>query len=146
MTTGRNIRVLCVPPTHFARLLPHCAGTLERGLQIAGDGIGDVAHRIEDATLQAWIVTDGQEVLATCFTEICPEPGGGKFVAVCGLAGRRIMRWARELSDTMASFAHAEGCSRLLFQGRPGWVRLLPEFRPVGRRDGETVWERRVLQ
>jgi hypothetical protein len=134
MTPRDAITVLCVPPTHFGKLMPFCADTLTRGLQLCDlSQMGDVVERIEGANLQVWLVTDGREPLATCFTDINVEDDGGRFVGVYGLAGKRITKWARQLSDRLAAFAREECCSRVLFKGRPGWARLLPEFRQVRR-------------
>lgn len=140
------ITVACCPPHLFGQLLAASPDTLTRGVRIAGDmsDMGDVVERIEDRNLQVWIVTDGREVLATCFTDINVEEDGRRFVGVYGLAGHGIMRWAGQLSDTLAAFARAESCGRVMFRGRLGWARVLPEFRPIDQRGHEWVWERHV--
>lgn len=146
MTPRDDITVLCVPPEQFGRVLAACHDTLTRGLRLCDvECMGDVVERIEDANLQVWIVADGRTVLATCYTDINVNPDGSRWVGVYGLAGERIMRWARQLSDTLAAFARDEGCARVMFKGRPGWARVLPEFRRTERRGDEYVWERMVL-
>jgi hypothetical protein len=144
--TGRDqITVLCVPPEQFGAVFPFCAETLQRGLKLCNlEQMGDVVGRIETANLQVWLVTDGDDVLATCFTDINVEQDGARFVAVYGLAGQRITKWARKLSDALAAFAREECCSRVLFAGRPGWAKLLPEYRRVEKRGNEWIWERAV--
>lgn len=140
-----NITVLCVPPTHFGRVLAVCHEPITRGLKLCGiDHVRDVAMRIERADMQLWLVTDGVETLGTCFTDINVEPDGSRWVGVYGLAGQRITKWARPLSDRLAAFARAESCSRVLFAGRAGWEKLLPECRRIEKRGDQWVWERRV--
>jgi hypothetical protein len=145
MTHRDAIMIVCIPPTHFGRIIPLCADTLSRGLKMCDLGaMGDVIERIEAANLQVWMITDGDEPVATCFTDINEEADGGRFIAVYGLAGRRVWKWARALSDRLAEFAREERCSRVMFAGRPGWTRLLPEFHPVREQHGQLIWERAV--
>jgi hypothetical protein len=145
MTERDAITVLCVPPDQFGAVFPFCSDTLQRGLKLCDlEQMGDVSERIQAASLQVWMVTDGDAVLATCFTDINVEHDGARFVAVYGLAGQRIMKWARKLSDALAAFAREECCSHVRFAGRPGWEKLLPEYRRVERRGNEWIWERAV--
>ena len=147
MRGHHNIAVICVPPSRAGYVMAQCQDTIKRGIDIGDMGdAGDVVERIEQDNLQLWLVLDGDEPVATCFTDINVEAGGRRFIGVYGLAGTRIMRWAGRLSGALLAFAKEERCDRVMFRGRPGWSRVLPEYQPVRRMGGELIWQRWVLQ
>ena len=147
MRQHRDIAVCCVPPNKVGIVMRECQDTIARGVALGDlDNMGDVIERLEDENMQLWVILEGSEPVATFFTDINVEDDGGRFIGVFGLVGKHVMRWAGHLSGAMVAFAAAERCDRVMFMGRPGWARVLPEWRPVRRVGDEFVWERSVLQ
>jgi hypothetical protein len=74
-------------------------------------------------------------------TEIVMDQAEASHLQVSALAGRDLRRWAHLLSEQMKEEARNRGCKAVRFAGRDAWGRVLPEYRPVGAVNGETIFE-----
>jgi hypothetical protein len=133
--------VLCVPPEKFAAAWCRCGDLVRDAVRTAGD-LGDVVQRIEDTSLQLWLVLEDGQPVAAWFTDINVEDDGSRWIGVYGLNGRGVRQWARALADRMVEFAREERCARVLFAGRRAWGRLVPECKPLREERGAVIWER----
>lgn len=136
------ITIVCVPPRMFGPVWLKCGEVVREAVRTAGN-LGDVLARIEDESLQCWLVLrNGYTPAAAWFTDINVQDDGSRWLGVYGLNGKGVREWARALSDRMVDFARAERCERVLFAGRKAWGRLLPECKPLRAEGGATIWER----
>jgi hypothetical protein len=84
---------------------------------------------LQGGSLQLWVATDGQEMKAACVTEIAEWPGARECVVLlCG--GYDVDQWLPFLG-VIEAWAKAERCQRATIDGRAGWARKLPDYRPV---------------
>lgn len=88
----------------------------------------DVLAALRDRRMQLWLAGEGG-LEAVCVTEILDYPRQRR----CNLflcAGRARRRWLAGLA-AIEGWARAEGCAAMELQGRRGWQRLLPDYRPT---------------
>jgi hypothetical protein len=91
--------------------------------------LGDVVQRIADGLMQLWIVAGPTEIETALVTEIIVYPEF-KAARISLLGGRYRENWTG-FEPELAAWAKANGCAVLQVIGRPGWERVLPEWRKV---------------
>jgi hypothetical protein len=89
-----------------------------------------------------WVVMDGDELLA-CATAWLSTEG---YVEVKLIGGRDRHRWLRELDEMIGAAARAAGATRLVANGRRGWLRELQRlgWERIGELDGMFFYSRGV--
>ncbi|MGD9724522.1 MAG: hypothetical protein AB7U76_25055 [Pirellulales bacterium] len=137
------IQILCVPPDLCKPVLAKCKATILRGLDVAEMDEAELIERLSNKTALLWLIMRDDDVLALGFTERIPEDDA---VAVFGLAGRDMWRWAKLFADRITDYAAAEGCERVLFAGSKAWGRIIPHAAHIGTTRGQEIFERRTLQ
>lgn len=80
-----------------------------------------------------WIVVDDNlKPIYVFVTELYTRPSGAKVCRlVCG-AGERMTEWLA-LQSKLEAYARAEGCSKIVAEGRPGWARALDGYTEIRR-------------
>ena len=135
-------KTIAVPPDLAADVIAKCNATVLRGLETApGVTVSELLDDIKAKRACLWLILDGNEPLATALTEILHEDGE-TFVAVFGLGGSQMWKWARTFAETIVEYARDEGCSRVRFAGSEAWGRVVPHCQRIGTRDGQAIFER----
>ena len=118
---------MCVPPAMVGQVWPlvrhfiEAASRRTRALLMSGIDADLAAQRS-----LLWVAWDGAAFVAAGVTQL--EPGDdGLSCRVVAAGGRSAPDW-RALMGGIETFARAEGCRRVRFEGRPGWRRVLPDF------------------
>lgn len=79
--------------------------------------------------LQLWCVFNGEQMIAACVTEIADYPRARECIVVlCG--GQDSADWLHFLG-VIEAWAAQSNCSRAVIDGRMGWIRKLPDYKPV---------------
>lgn len=105
-----------------------------------------VGKIIEDAKFDQillWLALDGLAIRGVAATQVrledSPPTMELKFIT-----GERWHMWAHLLED-LINHARARGCDRIIFEGRKGWARRLPDFDITGKAEnGLNNYERRI--
>jgi hypothetical protein len=144
MTEQANIRVLQIPPTMFADMLPHVGPCLLKGLAPIDLTLKQACDEVVRGVAQLWAVLDGEQVLAAFMTSILLE-GGVRTVSVFALGGKELTSWANALDGEMMKFAKSQSARCVRFAGREPWSRVLPAYQIVGHHpSGHALFERNV--
>jgi hypothetical protein len=110
------------------RIWPSVGHLIERALQRGGVTPGlDIARRLADGTALLWLAWDGTQIHAAAVTELTLRDGR-RACTVMACGGRRRGLWLHLLRD-LEAYAVAEDCGAMLILGRPGWSRLLQDYR-----------------
>lgn len=135
-------RTFAVPPDLAGDVIAKCSETVLRGLATApGVTLDELIDDVKAKRAVLWLILEGQEPLATALTEIIHE-NGEKYVAVFGLGGNQMWKWARTFSQTVVDYARDEGCERVRFAGSEAWARIVPHCHRIGTQDGQAIFER----
>jgi len=122
-------RLVGVAAEAVARLWPRIEPLVRRGLAYA-DGRyapGDVLRALLARDMQLWLVVGGGTIEAVCVTEILRYPRQRRCnIFLC--AGGGMRRWVGLLRD-IEGWAREQGCAAVELQGRPGWARVLKDYR-----------------
>ena len=136
--------IYCVPPDLCGEVISRVEALVERGLNVAPEiNRTDLMDRLRDRTVLMWIILRGMEPLAVGFTERLDDEDA---VSVFGLAGRQVWQWAKPFAHTITEYARKEGVARVLFAGKAGWQRIIPNSEFVGMVGSQHIFERRTLQ
>jgi hypothetical protein len=124
-------QVLLVPTNRVGQIWDRVGPLLARAmtkLQI-GD-CGTLAQQLRDAQALLWIAVDGQELKAALATQVSIVDGR-KYCTLVALGGRHRRDWLPMLGK-IEDYARAEGCIAMRIYGRPGWSRVLPDYKIIG--------------
>ncbi|HLB80612.1 MAG TPA: hypothetical protein VJJ77_08910 [Dongiaceae bacterium] len=127
--------ILCgVPRWALDRYWPPAEAAIARAVA-RSDGryaVADVLAALRAGDMQLWVslaeIDDGASAVeAACITEIVSYPREKR----CGIvfcAGKERKNWLHQLAG-IETWAKALGCTAMELQGRPGWERILPDWR-----------------
>ena len=142
MTASSGIGIACVPGPLLLAGWRLFAPLLAKGAAAARVSLDETVALILADRHRLWVVTDRDGVIGVFLTTI-GDVDGARALGVHGLAGGKIRAWAARMGGLMCDLARTEGCRTVRFAGRPGWGRIVPDFKPIGRHpSGVTIFER----
>ena len=110
--------------TVWADALPWVETAMDRGGRFEPE---DIRSRVENSQMQLWIARDAGGVSAVCVTEILEYPRCRVFSIVI-LTGRERENWIDQM-DALKAQGRQWGCNRIEAWARPGWKRVLTDWR-----------------
>jgi len=129
--SNQVVELSCCDPQQAAAALPLAEPLLRSAL--AHTGIGDYRD-IENGILAGeqllWLALSGRDTLAAASTQL-QSSAVGKICVITACGGRAIREWLH-LIEKIESYATAEGCERVRYFGRRGWLRELEGYSQVG--------------
>lgn len=135
-----TISIHCVPPDLTADVARATSALIVRGLDVAPEvDRPDLFIRLSDGRAQMWLILDGMTALGVVFTEIHTDDDAVHVFALCG---SHPARWVSDFEARMRTFAKEEGCTRVLWAGKPAWRRYVPDAHIIGTKDGHAIFER----
>lgn len=95
---------------------------------------GDLLARLIGGRSLLWVVADAElrDVLYAFITELFVRPSGTKVCSLVVGAGKQMNDWL-PLQAELERYARAEGCSKIVAEGRPGWARSLHGYKEIRR-------------
>lgn len=120
-----QVELVCVPPERCADVWPRVLEMLKPAY--LGYAQPDIAQDLIDGNRLLWVAADPEQVLAVAVTRLL-ETEDGKVCEIEACAGHDISRWVNHLSG-IEDYARREGAARFDIKGRPGWKRMLPDYR-----------------
>lgn len=121
-------RLICVAPSMVVDVWPHVAGMIDEGYAATGEPTPpDLLRWLKEAKGQLWIsIFDGVIVAALTTSIVVRRQGLALRMICCG--GSEMSLWS-QCHKQIEDFARAEGCDRVLSEGRPGWKRVLDGYK-----------------
>lgn len=89
---------------------------------------GQVEREAREGGSLLWMAWDGTEALAAAITKLTVDRSGFKECTIVACGGKRMPEWIEHING-LERFARAEGCRRVSIYGRPGWKRVLSNYR-----------------
>lgn len=127
------MRMFCLDAALVNETWPDYARHFERFERLYGDISADqVKQAALSGHMQIWGLQDAGEVHGVVTTEI--QKTAGEPICVIRIAcGSARVPMQERLLDAIGHWAYSqEGCKRVRFYGRPGWLKRFKRFRPTG--------------
>lgn len=123
-------RLICVNPDDVGHVWPGVRHFIASAFE---HGRGDDNAEIVFADLKArhsllWTIWDQEqrEILAALTTKLIMTPRG-LVCRITSCGGNELVRWYSVISG-IESYAKAEGCRSVRFEGRRGWKAFFPDY------------------
>jgi hypothetical protein len=131
-----------VPSSRLGAVWPYVEKLIAEALKRGEPCFGaeDVRKYLETGGWQLWIAYRGNDVLLACCTEILNYPNR----RVCTLpivTGQDRDEWIEHL-NTIETWAAAQGCTLMKVTARPGWRRILKDYRWTHVELEKKLWDR----
>lgn len=134
------LQLLCIPPADVSKIW---AGPV-RDLIDAGFASADlpmpadIEEQLAAGTRLLWVVVAKEsKIVAAMLTQLF-EMRSGRVCKMMECGGSRLHEW-KSFRSEIERYAKAEGCVRVIVEGRPGWSRVLTDYRVMG-----VVLEKRI--
>lgn len=123
---------ICVAPDRIGEIWPHVRAFVEAAFaECRGDDDAELVHDdLAAGRALLWIAWDdaGKRIVAASTTKLLDVKRGKVcLITSCGGRGVGSNRWVHLISD-IESYAKAEGCKYVRFEGRRGWQAIFPEY------------------
>lgn len=79
-------------------------------------------------TRQLWMITTGDVTIIAAGVTSIVALRSGFALKIEHLGGGSMRRWLPLLKE-LEAFARSQSCTKLMWEGRKGWVRLFPDYR-----------------
>lgn len=121
----------CVDPAQVERFWPLAERFIASAYKHNHQSVPDeLLTELRERRKLLWLAVDDNMLIGAIVTGIY-DTIGGRTLKMLECGGESMPRWLhlhREIED----YAKAEGCGRVLIEGRLGWARKLEGYRPVG--------------
>jgi hypothetical protein len=126
---SRSAEAVPVPRARLAEVWPVVEPLLTPALSRGGEMTTQtLAEALRDGRFLLWLAWSGR-LEAVAVTEIA-DTIAGRVCCIVACGGRERARWLGLRTD-LETYARRAGCTRMRIYGRKGWLRALPDYRPV---------------
>lgn len=115
-------------PKQIRRVWPHASHFIKRAILRTGlSDFKEVEDSILDGDALLWLAWDGERIEAAAST-VLEIANGEKSCVIVACGGDDMSNWLG-LIEQIETYAKNEGCKRSRIIGRPGWQRVLANYR-----------------
>lgn len=125
------ISLACVDPKDVPTLWRGCETLIDAGFTAADMLVpDDILEQLKSGTRLLWLAVDqDQRIVAAMLTQLFVMRSGTLCKMMeCG--GERLREW-KHLRLQIEEYAKREGCDRVVVEGRPGWARILNDYKVI---------------
>jgi len=133
MTDADEMLVMCVPPEEVYKIWKGAVHDMVDSGFAAFDVPmpDDILQQLKYGTRLLWIAVDASSHIHAALLTQLFEMRSGKVCKVLECGGHKMKTWVH-LRTKIEDYAKAEGCGRVIVEGRAGWARMLPDYRMIG--------------
>lgn len=126
-----DVRLIAVDPKRVAEIWPAARPLIEKAYKDGDQVIPlSILADLRTGKRLLWLAVDGEEtIIAAMLTQLF-NMVSGKMLKMQECGGERMPEW-KHLRRRIEDYARAEGCTRVLVEGRPGWQRIMPDYERV---------------
>jgi hypothetical protein len=131
LSSAEGVNYYGIHSEHLDWVWDDVSPMIEKSLRYFDDrvGIDDVYMSLKARDSQLWVVAKAGEIVAAVVTSIQAYPKK-KILSITYVGGRDFKSWASGI-EILKQFAKEHGCCAIEINARPGWARLLKEFRTL---------------
>jgi hypothetical protein len=112
---------------HVRALWPHLSPLIRRACERGGGDFAQIERDVLAERALLWIANDGLDVLAVAVTQLWHK-GPRKLCTILACGGHHLRRFLPVL-EMIERYARNAGCDAMEICGRPGWIRILRDYR-----------------
>lgn len=126
--SAEKFKIRGIPSNMIDRFWPLAEPYIKRALDHANGEFkpADLKHFCKDRTVQLWLVSEGERIVAAATTELINYPQR-RHCRVITLAGSKAPEWTGLLDETLLAWAKQQGCDSIEAYVRKGYVKVLAE-------------------
>ena len=121
--------LICIPPTKVREVWPLVEGMIDAAYAATDEITPDVRAWLLGEHGLLWIAARGDEVIAALTTSLV-QKRSGLACRMVAAGGFDLDLW-KDHHLQIEAYAKAEGCVKVYFEGRVGWMRVLPDYQPL---------------
>lgn len=132
--------LICVPPEDVWKIWPGKVSVLIDAAYAANDQFlpPTILDELRAGTKLLWLAIDGKDtIVAAMLTALYPMRSG-KMCKMMECGGEHLEDW-KHMRSQIEEYAKAEGCVRVMCEGRPGWAKVLSDYQMIG-----VIMEKRI--
>jgi hypothetical protein len=127
MTTLPTYTLICVPPSMLMDVFPFVEPMIDAGYEASDEATPlDLLDWLEKQKGLLWVVSKDHEPVAAMTTSLV-ESRYGRALRLVACGGDDMTEWVGLMAE-IEKYARAEGCVKIVAEGRRGWVRALDGF------------------
>lgn len=128
MSSSPTAKLLCVAPADVERAWPLAGPLIRRAIERTDlSDMHDVESALFTGAMLLWLAARDSKVDAIAVTQLV-KVGQRKACIIVICSGRGREHWLH-LIGGLEDYARAEGCWKTRIYGRPGWKRVLNQYR-----------------
>lgn len=126
-----DVQLIAVDPARVKEIWPAARPLIERAYKDGDQNVPpEILHDLTKGRRLLWLAVDGEEkIIAAMLTQLF-NMVSGKMLKMQECGGERMRDW-KHLRKRVEDYARAEGCTRVLCEGREGWERIMPDYKRV---------------
>lgn len=119
------IEILACPPQNVRRVFPLVEKYIADALVFTRGAFlpEDICNACEKGSMQLWLATEDDEVLAALVSEITDYPRM-RIIGVPFIGGKKLRHWFRPALHTIEAWSKEMGCVGMQGGARRGWAKL----------------------
>ena len=118
----------CVDPKDIGKVWPLVADMIDTGYASVDEITPpDMREWLAAAKGLLWVSIQDEKIVAILTTSLTPKRSGLACRMVC-CGGAEMDLW-KSCHAQIEDYARAEGCVKVISDGRPGWAKVLPGYR-----------------
>ena len=125
-----GIVVEAIEPGTARSIWPQVVDMIDAGLSVCDEVMPeDIVERISDGRMLLWAAIDDEtgNIIAAMTTQLVKQRSG-LVCWMCQCGGERMQDWSR-FHVKIEEYAKAEGCGRVVLEGRRAWEKILDGYR-----------------
>lgn len=124
----RISKLYCVPPNQVPRFWPFVVQMIDDSHSVVDLPTPDVRTWLMEEKGLLWLAVVGLKVVGCLTTSLEPRRSG----LCCRLvsAGADALQFCTDHQEEIEAYARAEGCVKIVLEGRQGWGKVLSGYVP----------------
>lgn len=124
---------ICMPPEEVYKIWPGLVHDLVDSGFAASDVPmpADILEQLKCGHMLLWLVIEADATIVAAMLTQLFEMRSGKACKVRECGGSGLRQWKELVQTEIERYAKAEGCDRVLLEGRPGWAGHLRDYATI---------------
>ena len=123
------ILVEAVEPGTAVQVWPRVVEMIDRGLEVCDEVMPeDMLDRLGSGKMLLWVaIEEANGIIHAAMTTQLVKQRSGLVCWMCQCGGERMRDWSR-FHVKIEEYAKAEGCVKVVLEGRSGWLKILEGY------------------